>query len=338
MSWILQNKFLSALIASTVVLSGLLLYMGVKASSRYDLHLTEFQEASAQVASYERLALYPNQENLDGKTKALADYEQSIGEFVAGFEKFRVDPAARISPQQFSNRLVTANEKISSRLSDSGVSLPQGFFSGFEDYTGALAQSEATAPLSQQLEILDTLFEDLAEAKPAVLVNFLREKLPEETGSAYDPKEGSIARPHSFEITFQGTEASARKFITSLVDTNRRFAVIRVLRITNESTAAPKSSSAQFTSAAPAAVAAGVEGVFAGFFDDDPADAEEGQDAEAPAGEEMAPIQPIPLPVAPQEGTRTLGQVAGNEMVRVFIRFDVLEFRAEPSATKPDES
>lgn len=341
MSWILQNKFVAVLIACTVILAGLLLYVGSKASGRYQEGVEEFQQASAQVANYERLALYPSQENLDGKTKALSDYEQAIDELAGKFEKFQSAPPVRISPQDFSNRLVAANDRINSRLTDSNVAVPADFYSGFEEYTGALAQSGATAVLSKHLDMIEAVMGNLANAKPTEIHNFLRERQPEESGNAHELKKDAVTRPHSFELTFQGTEASARDFVTSLVNTDQRFIVIRTLRITNETTTPPKSSSAQFAASAPAADPAanpfggGFAGIFGDILEGDPQvnDGDEG-DEEV----EGAPAQPAPQPAPPATGTRMLGQVAGNELIRVFIRFDVMEFLPQASTQPSDES
>jgi len=338
MSWIQQNKFVAVLFAGTLVLSGLLLYVGNLASKRYERMLAGYQEASAQVASFERLALYPSQDNVVGKDKALKDYEQSIQELVTTFEKFQSAPGERLSPQEFSNRLVAANQRISGKLKAANVTLPTGFYSGFEKYTNNLAQSGATLVLDFQLGMIDSLFEDLAAAKPTELLNFVREGLPEEAGVAHEAKDGAIARPYSFEITFQGTEASARKFLTSLIDTNRRFAVIRSLRIMSESTTAPRASAAQFVAAPSSATgAAPADGGFFNSFFDPAENPSEDKDDDAPEEvEQEAAPQPVPL-VPRTGGSRILAQVAGNEMVRVFVRFDVLEFLAVKASNPSDD-
>jgi hypothetical protein len=355
MSWILQNKFVAALIAGTLVMSGLLLYLGSNASGRYQQMLADFQVASADVSKFELLSLYPSRENLDGKTKALADYEQAIAELMGEFAKYQVEAPDRISPQEFGNRLVATNESISNRFRDANVALPANFYSGFENYTGSIAQSGATAILNHQLELVDALMSDLAAAKPTGINNFLRERLPEESGGVFEAKPEAIARPHSFELTFHGTEASARRFLTSLVDTTKSFAVIRTLRITNESTASPKSSSAQFATAAPAVVAptSPFGGGFDAFFQDAPAevqpvndedlDVDENPDAVEGGADDQADepalLGPLVRPALPEpDGKRILGQVAGNELIRVFVRFDVMEFLPQPSSTTSDES
>ena len=336
MSWIQQNKFLTALIAVTVVLCAGLLYFGGKGSTQYQELLDEFRAAEAQVATYERLQLYPNQSNLDGKTKALANYEESIATLKSGFEKFREPAPERISPQAFSDRLVATNDEATRRLRAANVELPTGFYSGFEAYTTGLAQSGATPVLVQQLETVDAILANLATARPSELINFRRERQPEEAGRSYESGPGRIVRPHSFEITFRGTEASARRFLTSLADTSERFVVIRTLRIRNEKTEAPKSSSTQFTApaASAAAPASPFEGGFFGFDDflddDDAEQVADDADDDAPA--------PAP-PAAPQTGgARMLAQVAGNEQVQVFIRFDVTDFLAKADGDANDES
>jgi len=340
MSWILQNKFLAALMAITISMSGAFLFFGSKASARYQQHKEDFDRASAQVASYERLALYPNQENLDAKKKALSDYESSIKELKGFFAAFVHEQDEGITPQEFGNRLIEANGRIKNRLQRANIALPDSFYSGFEAYTGQLAQSGATKVLNHQLAIIDALMADLAEARPVELVNFRREPKPEETGRAYEVGADDVVRPHSFELTFTGTEASARRFITSLVDTGKRFAVIRLIRITNESTVAPRPSANLFT--APVVPGrGGAANPFAGaFFDAFGDNAEPGEPGDEDEPGDAAPIAPaLPQPAAPASaGARRLGQVAGNEMIRVFIRFDVMEVLPDAIPTIVDES
>lgn len=343
MSWILKNKFLVVLITCTVVVAGALLYLGTRASGKYADHKQEFDQAASQVATYERLALYPEQPNLDAKTKAVADFEKSINDLKESFASFIPEPREAITPQEFGNRLIATNEVITKRLRESNVTLPTAFYSGFEAYTGTLAQSASTSVLDFQLSVVESLMADLAEAKPSAIVNFRRESQPEESGGKYEQAEDEVVRPHAFELSLLGTEASARRFLTSLVDLEKRFAVIRVIRITSESTIAPKPSDTLFSAPATAAAtgagnpfgASGFFGAFGDAFtaDDEPAD-------EAPEGEENAEAAPIapPTPAPPTDGTRILGQVAGNEMIHVFLRFEVLEVLASEKEQPSDES
>lgn len=338
MSWIQQNKFVAALAAITLVLCAGLLYLGSKGGSRYEDFLNQFRKAEAQVNTFERLQLYPNQANLDGKTKAIADYEASIDNLKSAFQSFRKPAPERISPQEFSDRLVATHDQIAARLRAANVELPAGFYSGFEAYTTGLAQGGATPVLSRQLEIAERIFNELAEASPEALINLVRVRQPEEQGNAYQPGANATARPFSFEITFKGTESSARKFISSLGDTSDRFAVIRTLRIRNESTSPPQASSAQFTTPAASTTPAspfdgGFFGAFDAFVDDD--DDETAEPGDLEDGESPAPPAPAPSPQT--GGARMLSQVAGSERIVVFIRFDVMDFLAAPGGNA-DES
>lgn len=342
MSWINQNKFIAGLVAVTVVLCAVTIYLGKNASGRYDQALTDYRAANADVSRFERLPLYPNQDNLVGKTKAIADYETSIANLREAYAKFQSELPARISPQEFGNRLVTANEQITARLNEAGVELPADFYSGFEGYTTSLAQSGATPVLNFQLDVVDHVMADLAAARPAALLNFHRIRQPEENGTTYQAPPGEIARPHTFELTFRATEPGVRKFLSTLADTSGRFTVIRVLRITSEKTDPPKTSTAQFGSAAPAPAATPFTGgQFGGFdelFGDDAADdddAEEVADA-ADEGDDAAAADP-PAPAPSSEGNRMLAQVAGSEMLNVFVRFEAMQFQtpSEKPNSKP---
>lgn len=323
MSWIQENKFIVALGAGTVVAAGLLLYAGSKGSSRYQVALEEHQAAASAVSNFERLPLYPQTDHLDGKRKAISDYRQAIDDLQEAFTKFQPEEIEQVSPQELGNRMVTANEEATRLLREAGVALPAGFFSGFEGYTTSLANSAATPVLGRQIGMVTSVLGDLAKAGPSELLNFRRERQPEEEGNSWQAQDQDIARPFSFEVTFRGTEESARRFLSKLADSSERFVVIRTVRISNESKEPPKSSDAQF-GAAPGAAAAPdpFAGGFGGFFlpPDDDEDA-----ADAPDAPAVAPA-PAPAPAPAAGGTRMLGQVAGSELIQVFVRFDILQF------------
>jgi len=124
---------------------------------------------------------------------------------------------------------------------------------------------------------------------------------------------------------------------------NQRFAVIRALRILSESTSAPKPSNNLFTAPAgapgndPANPFAGnFFGAFGdAFAQDEPAAEEAGEDDPEAENAALQPVQPA-LPATPS--TRILGQVAGSEQVRVFVRFDVMEVLNVEKDNQADES
>jgi hypothetical protein len=314
MSWIKDNKFAVGLGGGTLLCAALLIFFGLQGSKRYDEALERFVAAADEAASFEKLALYPKVANRDGKTKALADYRQSLDSLQTTFEPFRPKEIKNITPQEFTNNLLAANGEIRKAFEDAGTAVPEPFFVGFEGYKTALAPGKITGILDYQLASIKSLMMTLAAAKPTALKNLYRPALPEEENQNFSPGASTAARSFPLEITFTGPESSLRDFLTSVVSYKDKFVVVRVMRVTNEKKDPPRAADAKFDKPA-AEKPAGDDTPFGGGFvlpGDEPAT---GEPAEAA------------VPAAPAVDTsRILAQVLGNEQVNVFIRLDVLQF------------
>lgn len=314
MSWIKDNKFMVGLGGGTLLASVLLVFLGIKGSGRYDEASARFQAAADEASAFEKLALYPKQANRDGKTKALADYRQSLESLQTAFEPYRPKEIKNITPQEFTNHLLAANAETRKAFEDAGTVVPEPFFVGFEGYKANLAPGKITGILDYQLTSIKNLMLALAAAKPATLKNLYRPALPEEENQNFTPAANAAARAFPLEITFTGPEKSVREFLTSIVGFKDQFVVVRTLRVTSEKKDPPRAADAKFDKPA-AEKAAGDSSPFGGGFvlpGDEPA-----KDAPAEAAAPAAKAV---------DSSRILAQVLGNEQLQVFIRLDVLQF------------
>jgi len=326
MTWIKDNKFTAALVGITLLGVVLLFVLGSKAGSRYEEAKEEFDFAASEAMAYERLPLYPRQENRDGKSKALDDYKSATEELQADFQPYRPKDLANISPQEFTDRLKVVGAELTEAFDRSGTKLPDGFFKGFERYTTTLARRDATGMLGYQLDAIRHIMLALAESGAGELKNLHRPRLPEEDGRQWQGGgPDRVARPLPLEITFVGPEKSARNFLSELAKPEPYFLVIRSVRISNTSKEPPRSADAKFErpAAAAAPAAPGIAEIFGAGFVLPPADDEEPVDGEAEP--EAAPFAPPPPP-QPADSSRILAQVLGNEEVQVFVRLDLMQF------------
>jgi hypothetical protein len=316
MSWIKDNKFIVALGGGTLVGAILLYVLGSKGAARYEEAMERFGAASSEASSFESLALYPRPENRDGKRKALDEYRQSLVSLQNAFEPFRPKEIKNITPQEFTSRLLAANSEVSKAFGDSGTKMPEAFFLGFEGYKTSLASPNHTGILDYQLASIKNLMLALAEAKPTELKNLYRPTLAEEEGLAYNPGDASPARPFPLEITFTAPEKSVREFLTRITKSEGQYVVVRVPRISNEKKDPPRASDAKFDK--PAATAAPTAAdVFSNDF------VLPGEEAVAESDEGAKPDAPV---AKPNDSSRILSQVLGNEELHVFLRLDVLQF------------
>lgn len=314
MSWIKENKFLAGLLGGTLLAVIGLYFVGAQGGAKYDAAKEAFDAAVGESATFERSPLYPSNENANAKSKALDGYKADAEKLQSAFEPFRPKEIKNISPQDFANNLVKANEDLRKAFTEANVKFPEPFFCGFETYRTNPAAGPATGILSYQLDAVRFLMQTLASSGASELKNLHRPPLAEEEGKEFKPGEAAVARPLPLEITFSGQEKAVRAFLSTISKPDERFFVIRSLRIANAKKEPPRTSDAKFETAKPARTSTASD-VFSGGFvlpGDEPA-------AEAPK-----PEAPKPAPAA--DSSRILSQVLGNEEVQVFLRLDLMQF------------
>lgn len=335
MSWIQHNKFLAALGGGTLVAMALLFLLGSKASTRYLQAKKDFNAAAKEAATIERLPLYPKEENLNGKTKALDEYSQALEALQAAFKNYRPQALQNISPEAFTTQLKATNQEVLKAFQTAKTKetkVPGAFFCGFENYKTSLAAGDATGILDYQLTGTKQLMLALADAGATELKNVHRPPLAEELGQTFTPQPNDVARRLPLEITFKGTEKSVRTFLSSIVKPDSYYIVIRSLRIANEKKGPPRTADAKFDKPATVKPATTTD-IFGEFFAQDaeskPTDGKptDGKPTEDKSGddkpaEEMAPKPELP----PADSNRILSQVLGDEQLHVFIRLDLMLF------------
>ena len=312
MSWIKENKFIATLIGITLALVAALAFIGNQAATRYEEAKASFDEANGDATGFESMALYPKSENRDGKVKALDDYRKSVDMLQGSFEKFRPKDLPNLSPQVFTDQLKAADEELRKAFEASKTKIPDAFFVGFEGYRTTLASEKTTGILNFQLQALKETLLNLAKTSPTELRNLHRPILVEEAGQVFTPAAGDVARALPFELTFVGTEKSAREFVSSVTKLDKYFITIKGFRITSTKKDAPKAADAKFEAASEPIGTKSEADAGGGFV----------LPGETPAAEAATP-QAAP---APLNSGRILSQVLGSEEVQVFLRLDLLQF------------
>lgn len=340
MNFLKSNPFVSALAGITLVVCGALYFLASKSGEKHDNAKAAFDESYASVTASESSPLYPTAPNRDGKRKALGEYRQSIADLRSQFDKYRPESIANVKPQAFTDRILTAVKETSDAFEAAGTTLPEGFFLGFESYRSQLAKEEATGVLGYHLDGIKSALIGLSEARPSEIIRIHRQPLAEESGGNFQRPPNSVARNFAVELTFKGSESSARKFISFLGKTDPYYYVIRSIKIVNEKDVPPKVSDAKFENDAPAAAPTAASPFEAFILPGDEVVAPaEGAPAEG-AADPAAPPAPD-APPAPEEApekadsSRILAQVLGSEEVIVFVRFDTLMFLPSAELPKP---
>ncbi len=353
MNWIKSNPFVSGLAGITLLLCGILYFLASKWGTQYEESKAGFDEAYQGVTAAESIPLYPIADNRDGKNKALTEYRDSIGDLAKQFDTYRPKKIEDVTPQAFTDRLLVANDQVTKAFDK--TELPENFFLGFESYRSQLAKSDATGTLLQQMDGVKTALLGLAKARPSALLRVFRVPVPEEAGSPFQPAPNDVARYFSCEVTFKGSEQSARDFLNSLGATESHYFIVRTLKILNERETPPEVADAEFETAEAEEADVAPSNPFGEAFFEQPDAVEEAPAEGAPAegapkegdpaqgaaapGGEAAPDAADPdaatPPVPEADTSRILAQVLGNEELIVFVRFDIALFLPSKELPKP---
>lgn len=334
MNWIKSNPFVSILSAVTLVVCGILAFVALSSSSKYKEMKSSFDSSFQNVNRSERSALYPTAENRAAKTKALAEYQESIEELRSLYDPYRVTELDQISPQEFTVRLKAASGRVSGALGDAGCEIPEGFFLGFESYRTKLAESGSTALLDYQLKGFESALLSLAEARPSELLKIYREPIPEESGGTYEAPANEVSRKFGMEVMFRGSEQSAREFLSALGEIDEYYFIVRSISISNENQSPPQVSDASFEKQErPVRENSEEANPFGSGFVLPGAEDENTDEVLVNEDSDQEVVEESPEPEI--DTTRILAQVLGGEEVVVFVRFDLTLFTAKAELPKP---
>jgi hypothetical protein len=333
MSWIQENRFAAGLGGITAVAAVGLIAWGVSAGNKYNQAKDEFATASSAVSSMKNGPLFPDEDNLSAKKKAVEEYDKSVKDLQALFKPFAAATPPNIEPDAFSESLAKAKETVAKAFEQAKTEIPAEFFLGYESFTQSPVKKEATGILTYEMEAIAELLTNLAAAAPAKLINIHRPPLEEEDGKTFDPK-GKTYRALPVEISFNGNEATLRKFLSSLDDSGKYYFVVRSMRVMNEKSEAPTAADGNFKTeedeAAAEDGAAGGDpfGGAGGFVlpEEEPAEGDKPAEEEDKPAEGDAPAE-TPAESAPAAGDeKILQDVLGAEKINVFLRIDILQF------------
>ncbi|WP_367871308.1 Amuc_1100 family pilus-like protein [Luteolibacter sp. Populi] len=323
MSWIQENRFAAGLGGITALAAIGLIAFGVSASRGYDDTLQAYKDSTSEVDSMTGSKLYPNDDNLSEKEKAVKAYKQSVGSLQDAFNRFKAPTPPNIDPGDFNTAVIKARDAASKAITDAKGEIPADFYIGFEDYKESAVKREATGVLTYELDAISNLMAGLAASGPVKILNLHRPRLAEEDAKVFDTKD-KMLRPLPFEISFNCKEDAFRKFLSTLDDSGKYYYVVRSMRVVNEKPKAPTAADAEFKTeeVAPAGGAGAADpfGGAGGFV--------------LPGEEPAAPATPAPAtpdaapaaaPAAGGDGV-ILKQVLGSEKINVFLRLDIVQF------------
>jgi len=248
MNWFRENRFLGTFLISFGVCAPGVVWFWFEAKGDWNDASMRFDRAVAELNRLERLAPYPNADNLNKMKAQAEEYEAALAKLKGDLES-RVLPVAPMAPNEFQSHLRVAVTDVAEKARANQVKLPDRFYLGFDTFASALPNEMAAPLLGQELAQIEWLLNTVLEARVEALVSFRRAKSPEESLTAPTPspvavgrKPGATPMPlerNVVEATFLSTPAAARKVLNQISGATEQFFIIRLLHIRNEKDKGP---------------------------------------------------------------------------------------------------
>jgi hypothetical protein len=245
MNWFRENPFLGRflIVFGVCLLSATWFFFSAK--SDFEETSTRFADTASELNRLERLAPYPNADNLRKMKAHAEDYASALAKLKDEL-KVRVASVAPMAPNEFQSHLRVATNAVTDRARANKVKLPDKFFLGFDEFASALPNESAAPLLGQELIQIEWLLNSLLEARVESLTVFRRTPLREERRTAATT---NLLERNVVELTFVSTPAATRKVVNQIAGASQQFCVIRVLHVRSEKDKGPPREAGVETSA-----------------------------------------------------------------------------------------
>ena len=348
MDWIRENKTLATIagvfLAGAVGIGALL----VVSHLNYGESLTKYEEASRKVASQEKAALYPSQENVDALAQKVSSYEEAVGKL--GDVLLRLQPKTPdIKDTEFQAALKEKIAAVRAKADQAKCGLPKDFAFGFDVYGRQVPPAAAAVELKDYFDSVDAIVAAVIENGVSSIDSFERSELKIEKGepqSKPEPvqpekksKSKSTSKPGS-KLTKPAKEITKvveRRQVTMTITTDQRplqalmnilasptkmpyFTVVRNLRIENEKQDGPLRN-------LPLPASSSVE-----------PPSPEAKPSDKPAAEGEPAHAKVEVLTAPKPLAADAVAVIGGEKLKVYLEIDLIKFVAPTSETPESPS
>lgn len=191
MNWFRENRFLGTFgIVVGVCTLGAGLFL-VSAKNDRDDAAMRFNQAATELHRLERLAPYPNGENLREMKAHAEEYATMLARLKTELGT-RAVPVAPMAPNEFQSHLRLAMTAVTEKARANKVGLPDKFYLGFDEFASALPNEAAAPLLGQELAQIEWLLDTLFEARVDALTSFRR---PQGRTNTVTPRPLRFRRP-----------------------------------------------------------------------------------------------------------------------------------------------
>lgn len=247
MNWLKQNPIAVVIILVAVIGTGATSYLAVDAQARRDEAQGNLDSQLQKLKQFQNQKPFPTESNLKAVQASLKEYREEIAKYRTALAAMK-EPLTPINPQEFQDDLRKAVDELRKKALENGVTLPDNFFYGFDEYQATPPSQQEVGELNREFRIIRRLTDEIVDLRIASIASLKRQEIkppsPSPTpapaakpGSTPAPKAPAISNK-TFTITFT---APQEKLITAfnLIQNADEFLLIRSLTMDNTSSQPP---------------------------------------------------------------------------------------------------
>ena len=247
MNWLKQNPIAVVLIVVALIGTGATSYLAVDATTRRDEAQANLDAQLQKLKQFQNQKPFPTEQSLKAIKDSLEEYRSELGKYrtaLAAMEK----PLSPINPQEFQDDLRKAVDELRKKAIEKGVTLPDNFFYGFDEYQATPPSQQEVGELNREFSIMRRIADELVDLKIVSIASLKRQEIavkalastpaqPANPAATPGPKAPAISTK-TFIITFT---APQEKLLTAfnMVQEADEFLLIRSLTLDNTSPQPP---------------------------------------------------------------------------------------------------
>lgn len=277
MNFFKENPFLTGIIIFAVVVLGGLGYLLSQSLSEYNLQKENLEVRIGELHRLQNASPYPSAENVAATKASVEELKESLLALEEQTRSMLPQVPADITPQQFQDDLRSVVSEVVARAAAESVSLPEGFYLGFDEFRTALPDPVQAPFLARQLEVNKWLLHTLIDAGVSQVETFTRNPLPVEknlqaASFPENPEPADIILKNSLVLSIVGEQGRIRRALNELIKAPQ-FMIVRAMEVINSAPEGPVKGDA-----APAATTAAPATLDSLFGEDSPEGQRGGED------------------------------------------------------------
>jgi hypothetical protein len=247
MNWFKQNPIAVVLIFVAIIGAGATSYLAVDATTRRGEAQANLDSQLQKLKQFQNQKPFPTEQSLMAIKDSLEEYRSELGKYrtaLAAMEK----PLSLINPQEFQDDLRKAVDDLRKKAIEKGVTLPDNFFYGFDEYQATPPSQQEVGELNREFCIMRQITDELVDLKIVSIASLKRQEIAVKASAtipAQPAKPAATPGPQAltistktFIITFT---APQEKLLTAfnMVQEADEFLLIRSLTLDNTSPQPP---------------------------------------------------------------------------------------------------